>query len=53
MSNFQTLEDLFKEAKAEHEKFLNGNKAAGTRMRKALLLLEKASKAIRVESLGK
>lgn len=53
MTNFQTLEDLFSEAKAEHEKFQKGNKTAGQRMRKALLLLEKASKAARAESLGK
>lgn len=45
--DFEKLEELVANAKAEKEKFLKGNKAAGTRLRKHLLAVSKTTKVLR------
>lgn len=47
--NASKFEELNEEFKAEYVKAQNGNKAAATRARKALLEMGKLSKVLRVE----
>lgn len=49
MSNVEKITALVEEFKMENEKFENGNNAAGTRARKALMELKKAADARRKE----
>jgi len=49
MSSVEQLQEQFDAALKEHEKFVKGNSAAGTRARKALGEVAKLCKAIRNE----
>lgn len=49
MNNHDTIVNLFETYTEENEKFMNGNKAAGTRARKALAELAKMCKERRKE----
>lgn len=49
MNSLDQLKEQFELAVKEHEKFIKGNSAAGTRARKALGELAKVCKAIRSE----
>lgn len=47
MGLLQTIESELERVKAEHAKFENGNKAAGTRARKHLQNIKKAAQELR------
>lgn len=49
MDNTVQLREQFESAVKEHEKFMKGNSAAGTRARKALGELAKVCKSLRAE----
>jgi hypothetical protein len=50
MEKYQQIKDLVLSAEADFEKFyVKGNKAAGTRVRKAMQDLKELSQAIRVD----
>lgn len=49
MNSIDQLKEQFEAAVKEHEKFMKGNSAAGTRARKALGEMSKLCKAIRNE----
>lgn len=49
MSNLDNVKEVFEAAIVEHEKFIKGNNAAGTRARKAFGELAKLCKVIRNE----
>ena len=49
MNNNEMIKELFETYSMEYEKFQTGNKAAGTRARKALSEITKLCKAIRQE----
>jgi hypothetical protein len=49
MNNHESLVNLFEVYQAENEKFSTGNKAAGTRARKALAEISKICKERRAE----
>ncbi|AIM37384.1 histone H1 [Sphingobacterium sp. ML3W] len=53
MTNFKKLEETFLEAKQDHEKFENGNKTAGTRVRNHMQKLKSIAQDIRNEVLAK
>lgn len=49
MKDFEALEKLVSDAKADAEKFYNGgNSSAGTRLRKAMLEIKNTAQKIRV-----
>lgn len=48
-NNHEMIVQLFEIYKKDHEKFLIGNKSAGTRCRKALSEISKLCKSIRQE----
>ena len=48
---YEALERLVAEAKPDYQKAIGGNKAAGTRVRKAMQDIKAASQAIRVRVL--
>lgn len=49
MSKFEDLKNAVAAAEEDHTKFEAGNKAAGTRLRKAMLEIKNIAQAIRVE----
>ena len=49
MQKFIEIKNLIASAEADVEKFGNGNKAAGTRVRKAMLDLKKLAQDVRVQ----
>tara|TARA_S200002703_G_scaffold135909_1_gene124986 strand:- start:547 stop:723 length:177 start_codon:yes stop_codon:yes gene_type:complete len=49
MNNDTMIKELFETYNNEYEKFTGGNKAAGTRARKALSEITKLCKVIRLE----
>ena len=49
MNNDKMIKELFETYNNEYEKFQDGNKAAGTRARKALSEITKLCKVIRLE----
>lgn len=49
MDNHDNIVNLFETYQAENEKFVGGNKAAGTRARKALAEISKMCKERRAE----
>lgn len=50
MKNFEKLKELIASVEADAQKFYNnGNNAAGTRVRKAMLEVKNAAQAIRLE----
>lgn len=52
MEDFDRLKQVVAEAEAEVAKWESGNKAAGTRVRKAMMEAKKIAQAIRVKITG-
>jgi len=51
MDEYEKLERLVAEAKADYQKAIGGNKAAGTRVRKSMQGIKDQAQAIRVRVL--
>jgi len=49
MKNIEKIQEVLTEAHADVEKFVNGNKAAGTRIRKAMQEIKSLAQSVRVE----
>jgi hypothetical protein len=49
MKNIEKIQEVLTEAHADVEKFANGNKAAGTRIRKAMQEIKSLAQSVRVE----
>lgn len=49
MKNVENIQEVLTSAKLDAEKFMNGNKAAGTRLRKAMQEIKSLAQEVRVE----
>ena len=46
-ANYDAIANLVEETRNDFDKFMNGNKSAGTRVRKAMMELKKLAQAVR------
>ena len=49
MKNMETIQEVLETATKDAEKFMNGNNAAGTRLRKAMQEIKALAQEIRLE----